>query len=111
MTRSTSFLCGAILLTSAAFGATTAAAPAAPRPEFAADAHDNSLMIYSTADKATKCSVRVIFSYQDGTGRREGTHSCVQRMTPVGAHQEYCGVTSPYLVSPKIEGPVTASCE
>lgn len=108
--RLASLIAVAVLVLGSLVGNPSTADESADEPSFTAEAKGDSLMIYSTSKKPKVCSVRVIFSYQAGAGRREGTHSCLQRELPVGDHMAYCGVVSEYLVGAQIEGPVMATC-
>jgi len=108
--KSTLGVASAIVL-AAFIAAPTKAQESMDEPTFTAEAKGNALMIYSTSKTPKMCTVRVVFSYKGDAGRREGTHSCLQRQLPVGDHVEYCGVTSEHLVDAQIEGPVMATCK
>ncbi len=91
----------------AAFVATTPAAAAT----FTGEAHDHTVIVFSTSKTYEHCRMSQPFSFTHEGERLTTATTCNIYVVP-GVHKEACRATHDLIVDPKIEGPVTIEkCE
>lgn len=70
----------------------------------------DTIVIYSSSDKAVGCRVSVMFSYKYGDGRRATRLECNGR-APAEKDFAFCKSENAQYLEPKIERPIQGGCE
>ncbi len=89
---------------------TLIAAGAVAAATFRAEVQGDTIVIYSTAKKAERCSASVMFSYKYGEDRRTTRLEC-NGPAPAEKDFVFCKRTNPEFIDLKIERPVNGGCE
>lgn len=87
-----------------------AAAAPAPGALLKAEVEGNTVVIYSTMNKAGGCKASVLFSYRKGDHRETRRLECNFRV-PAQDHYRFCEQYKPEFIDLKLEGVAVGGCE
>ena len=83
--------------------------PVCAKPTFRAEVQDNTIIVYSSADKDEPCYTEVTFSFKKGDERITRRFVC-NTFARGQKDFRFCERKDPAFIELKLEGPVTGTC-